>query len=116
MRNAALAILLSGAALTGCMKLPPVQSAAFENGQLVAQRQCSACHAVGAAGTSPRVEAPLFRTILSRYRSDVLEEELVERIKIGHSAMPEFQLNPAAASDLIVYLRSIQIPVASTGQ
>ncbi|MEZ6024052.1 MAG: hypothetical protein R3C16_11715 [Hyphomonadaceae bacterium] len=45
--------------------------------------QCSSCHAVGTYGESPRPEAPTFRTVLSRYRSDVLEEELITGIRVN---------------------------------
>ncbi|MBI1330501.1 MAG: c-type cytochrome [Alphaproteobacteria bacterium] len=79
-----------------------------EDGHLLAERQCSTCHAIGRKGASPRPDAPVFRTILRRYRADVLEQELVEGIKLGHPDMPLFQLNPAAVDDLIAYLKSIQ--------
>lgn len=101
-------LVLAVAGLAGCTGNAQDNGGAIADGKMLAERQCSACHAVGTTGTSPLPEAPLFRTILSRYRSDVLEEELVENIKIGHSTMPEFQFNPAAVGDLIAYLQSIQ--------
>ncbi len=84
------------------------QSPQFEDGQVLAQRQCGFCHAIGTSGASPRPDAPPFRRILRRYRADVLEQELVEGIKLGHPDMPRFQLNPRSVSGLIVYLRAIQ--------
>ncbi|MBI3677442.1 MAG: cytochrome c [Proteobacteria bacterium] len=83
---------------------------AVADGKLVAQNECSRCHAIDQEGANPRADAPLFRQILSRYRSDALEDELVEGIKLGHPDMPQFKLNPRAVDDLIAYLRSIQEP------
>ena len=100
--GALLAVMLSGCA-------GGAQDAAVENGKLVATRQCSGCHAIGATGASPLPEAPVFRTILSRYRRDVLETELIQHMQVGHAAMPEFQFNPAATADLLAYLDSIQV-------
>jgi mono/diheme cytochrome c family protein len=82
-------------------------SASISDGALVAARECSVCHAIGKEGASPRPDAPVFRHILSRYHSETLEAELAQGIKVSHP-MPEFQLNPKAVDDLIVYLKSIQ--------
>lgn len=81
----------------------------IENGHAVAVKECSFCHAVEAAGKSPRYGAPEFRHILARYHSNMLRVELVEGIKIGHRNMPRFSFNPAAVDDLILYLQSIQV-------
>ena len=58
-----------------------------------------------AHGANPN--APVFRTLLQRYRADVLEEELIEGVRVSHP-MPEFQFNPQGTDALIAYLRSIQ--------
>lgn len=83
------------------------QSALADDGRAIAEAQCAACHAVGEYGESPVAAAPTFRTLLSRYRADVLEEELIAGIQVSHP-MPEFQFNPQGADALIAYLRSIQ--------
>ena len=77
------------------------------SGRDIAEAQCAACHAVGEYGNSPNPNAPVFRTLFSRYHPDVLEEELIEGIRVSHP-MPEFQFNPQGADALIQYLRSIQ--------
>lgn len=86
----------------------------LEDGHLLATRQCSLCHAVEKTGASPRPDAPPFRYILSGYHGEVLRDELVEGIKVGHPDMPKFQLNPAAVDALLAYLRSIQTPQRKT--
>lgn len=82
------------------------------DGRAIAEAQCAGCHAIGEYGASPVPEAPAFRTILTRYRADVLEEELIQGIQVNHR-MPDFQFNPQGADALIAYLRSIQQPPAN---
>jgi mono/diheme cytochrome c family protein len=80
-----------------------------EDGREIAETQCSTCHAVGTSGESPNPAAPHFRTLLSRYTAEVLEQELIEGIRVAHP-MPEFQFDPKGTDALIVYLQSIQQP------
>lgn len=78
-----------------------------DDGRAIAEAQCAGCHAVGPYGESPNAAAPTFRTLLSRYRADVLEEELINGIRVAHP-MPEFQFNAQGVDELIFYLESIQ--------
>jgi mono/diheme cytochrome c family protein len=100
--------------LVGCAPPPPVGisvgaelDALAEDGRAIAEAQCASCHAVGEYGDSPNPAAPVFRTLLSRYRAEVLEEELINGIRVAHP-MPEFQFNPQGAEALIMYLRYVQ--------
>lgn len=83
------------------------QDALQSDGRDIAEAQCASCHAVGPYGDSPAAAAPPFRSLLSRYRADVLEEELIQGIQVAHP-MPQFQINPQSADALIAYLRSVQ--------
>jgi mono/diheme cytochrome c family protein len=77
------------------------------DGRDIAMSECSSCHAVLETGASPNPDAPPFRTVLSRYNADVLEEELIAGVQVAHE-MPDFHFNPQAADALIAYLRTIQ--------
>ncbi|MGE0044721.1 MAG: cytochrome c [Hyphomonadaceae bacterium] len=77
------------------------------DGRVIAETQCARCHAVGMLDESPRPDAPVFRTILSRYSAEALSEELINGIQVAHP-MPDFQFNPQGVDSLIAYLRSIQ--------
>jgi mono/diheme cytochrome c family protein len=77
------------------------------DGRSIAEAECAGCHAVGEIGESPDPAAPVFREVLSRYRADVLEEELIAGVQVAHP-MPDFHFNPQAADALIAYLRVIQ--------
>jgi cytochrome c len=101
-------------ALAACAPTPPVGVSVSaeldplaEDGRAIAEAQCARCHAVGEYGESPNAAAPVFRTLLTRYRAEVLEEELINGIRVAHP-MPEFQFNPQGTEALIVYLRYVQ--------
>lgn len=80
-----------------------------QDGREIAEAQCASCHAIGGAGQSPALAAPRFEHLLSNYHADVLEQELIEGVRVAHP-MPEFQFNPKGVDALIAYLRSIQRP------
>jgi mono/diheme cytochrome c family protein len=103
--SAAAAALLLGACAV--QTAPEQQESLAGDGRAIAEAQCAGCHAIGEYGDSPDPAAPTFRTVLSRYRADVLEEELIAGIQVSHP-MPEFQFNPQGADALIAYLQSIQ--------
>jgi len=101
--------LIAALALVGCAApmAEPTQAELAGDGRDIAEAQCAACHAIGEYGESPVSQAPTFRTVLSRYRAEVLEEELIQGIRVAHP-MPEFQFNPQGAHALIAYLQSIR--------
>jgi cytochrome c len=80
----------------------------IEDGRTMAAENCAACHAIGPHGSSPNVDAPPFRSLLSRYDAKVLTLELNEGMRVAHGSMPQFQFNPVATDSLIAYLRSVQ--------
>lgn len=99
--------LALGACVQTAQTPGPTSTALVRDGRDIAEAQCAACHAVGEYGESPMPIAPPFRFVLSRYRADVLEEELIQGIQVNHD-MPGFQFNPQGADALIAYLQSIQ--------
>ncbi len=109
-RLAIVAVLLLSACASDAE--PTTQELLASDGRAIAEAQCAGCHAIGEFGESPNPDAPVFRTVLSRYRADVLEEELINGIRVSHP-MPDFQFNPQGADALIAYLRSVQQPPAA---
>lgn len=107
MRTALTALALF--ALGGCAAARAEPDPLAEDGREIAIAQCARCHAVGSYGESPMPEAAPFRTILRRYRPEVLEQELIAGIRVSHR-MPDFQFNPQGVDALIAYLRTIQEP------
>ncbi len=90
--------------------LPADAQSDMKHGEALLTRDCAPCHAVGAAGNSPRLLAPAFRTLGTRYPIDALEEALGEGIMSGHPDMPEFRYDADDVGDIIDYLKSIQKP------
>lgn len=106
---AAALVLAACASGEGPAPSPAPAASLAADGRDIAEAECAACHAVGTYGDSPNAAAPVFRTVLARYRADVLEEELIAGIQVAHP-MPEFQFNPRGTDALIAYLHSIQQP------
>jgi mono/diheme cytochrome c family protein len=81
-----------------------------EHGQALAERMCSACHAVGRRGDSPHVGAPPFRALDRRVELDTFTDRLREGLTSGHPDMPTFRFTREDARALLLYLRTIQAP------
>ena len=87
----------------------PNDSASLAVGKLIAEDNCSPCHAIGAEGESPDPQAPAFRDLSQLYPVSSLEESLAEGIVTGHNDMPEFILQPDDIERFLGYLTSIQV-------
>ena len=81
-----------------------------QQGRALAERMCSACHAVGRRGKSPHVGAPPFRELDRRLNLDTFTDRLREGLMSGHPDMPTFRFTREDARALLLYLRSIQAP------
>lgn len=90
------------------------QVVAAEGDELVAQGRdialtnCSACHAIDDERISPRADAPPLLSILTRYESEQLANDLIEGVRVGHDDMPHFDFAVREADALIAYLKSIE--------
>jgi len=105
---AALAIPMLAAGAAQAQTAQAQDAALIERGEDLLHRNCSMCHAVGAAGASPNAVAPLFREMHRRYPIDNLAEALAEGILTGHPQMPQFTFDPDEVEAIIAYLKSIQ--------
>jgi cytochrome c len=79
-----------------------------ERGHTFAQANCARCHAVGLDGASPLPQAPPFRFLANRWQPENLAEALAEGIRVGHSPMPEFVLEPEQIDDFIAYFQVLR--------
>ncbi|RYZ13513.1 MAG: c-type cytochrome [Alphaproteobacteria bacterium] len=101
--------------LTGCVTDEAGQPATTERdaaglveaGRELAVRECASCHAIDQEMISPRPGVPPMRTLLSRYEPDMLANDFIEGVRVGHDEMPFFDFDIAAADALIAYLKSI---------
>lgn len=79
--------------LTLTTKTGIAQIAPSERGQVIAEKHCARCHAIGSAGNSPMGLAPPFLDLSQRYPIETLAEALAEGIVTGHPAM-HFTFHP----------------------
>ncbi len=111
-------LALSGALLlTGCVT--PAQSPSAAAGRLVAQRNCSSCHAI-AEGPSPTADAPPFARLHLRYGAGGLAELLEKGMIVDwprpleegrrpvHPRMPALVLSEDEVIALAEYLRTFE--------
>ncbi|MGE3150881.1 MAG: cytochrome c [Pseudorhodoplanes sp.] len=98
-------------ALTGCNERSKIKGDATA-GRVLAERNCSRCHAIGPSEQSPVTAAPPFRTLANTYKPEDLQEALAEGIQVGHSGtnvqMPEFRFEPEEVDNLISYLNTLR--------
>ena len=117
MRKFAAAALLA-VALTGCISpddeaptKPRSGPCDVTRGRVMAEENCSSCHAVGLTGESPYAPAPPFRTLHDKYDVEGLAEAFAEGILVGHKGekqMPEFVMTPDQIDDLLAYLKTLE--------
>jgi cytochrome c len=78
------------------------------SGLEVADRNCSLCHAVVGGAASPHPRAPAFAALSTRYSLPALSDALSDGRVIGHTGMPQIELDPQKIKDLMAYLATIQ--------
>jgi tetratricopeptide (TPR) repeat protein len=76
-------------------------------GKDLVEQNCSSCHAVGAAGSSPNKTAPEFRNLHARHPNLALREPLSRGIAAPHDEMPKFALSGPEIDTIIAYIHSL---------
>lgn len=110
MKRILIALGLSFVGLTACAPDPAPQSVSeTPSGEVLAQRLCAGCHAIGADDRSRHASAPPFRTLSESYPVEYLAEALAEGIIVGHPDMPVFEMSPSQIDAFLLYLEDLQI-------
>ncbi len=76
-------------------------------GRYIAVTLCASCHAIDEERDSPRPDAPPMLTLIDRYDPEMLTEDLIEGIRVGHDGMPNFDMSVLEADALVAYLKSL---------
>ena len=79
-------------------------------GRQVAERECSACHAIDRTSRSPKAGAPPLREVLVLYEADNLAYRFIEGMRVGHDDMPLFDFDVRTADILVAYIGTISGP------
>lgn len=91
-----------------------VTPALVDEGQHLAELNCSRCHAIARHGDSPNDQAPPFRSLAKNYPIEALDEAFAEGAFVGHSNMPQFEFTPGQIDALTAYIQSIQEPAPNS--
>lgn len=116
--RASLPLAFASALLMSCASPAPVpevpvaasQAEMIMAGKEIAVASCGSCHDVESTGPSPLAQAPPFARLSTRYRLDVLREELQQGVHVGAAEMPKFTFSIAEIDALSAYLQSVQRP------
>jgi tetratricopeptide (TPR) repeat protein len=76
-------------------------------GAALAEKYCSACHAVGNIGASPNKDAPEFRNINQGNGLYFLREPITQSVFAKHEKMPQFNLPFSEIDTVVAYINSI---------
>ncbi len=102
---AALLFVLASCGSTG---EPAQDEGLVAQGREIAVTNCSRCHAIDDERTGPNPDAPPLLSILMRYDSEQLANDLIEGVRVGHDEMPHFDFAVREADALIAYLKAIE--------
>jgi mono/diheme cytochrome c family protein len=78
-----------------------------DQGKQLVEKNCSACHAVGATGASPNKKAPEFRTLHARHPNLALREPLSRGIAAPHDEMPKFTLAGPEIDAIVAHINNL---------
>ncbi len=94
---------LTASVLLGLMGASaPAQDA--ERGHQIAERWCSACHAVDKMGSN-RTEVPSFTSIAAKHHDD--QKWLRAWLMAPHPSMPDMSLSRIEIEDVVTYLKTL---------
>jgi tetratricopeptide (TPR) repeat protein len=82
----------------------------IRQGQALAEKYCSGCHAIGAQGRSTNSKAPEFRNLSRRYTLLTLREPITRGIAAPHDEMPQFVLSDGQIDTIVAYINSLSTP------
>ena len=76
-------------------------------GQVLAEKNCAWCHAIGRKDKSAHKKAPAFRMIHKRHPILSLRDPLSRTIAYPHDVMPKFKLTNSEIDRIIAYINSL---------
>ncbi len=77
------------------------------DGLALAEKNCSGCHAIGAAGVSTLKDATVFQNIFQKHQLYDLRRPVTQAILASHQKMPQFKVSPQDVDTIVAYINSI---------
>ncbi len=90
--------------------LDPVIAEAKERvqeGQKLAEANCSGCHAIGLSGSSPNHTALEFRNFYRQHPLLTLRASITQGVLATHTKMPQFNLSSEKVDQVVAYMNSL---------
>lgn len=101
-----LAAMLAGALVASPM-LARAEEPTAEEGQGLAEANCTRCHAIGKNGASPLAAAPPFRDVAKRYTLEELMDAFMEGLPVRHEIMPDWDMTEDQSIAISLYIMSL---------
>jgi len=79
----------------------------IREGQDLAEKNCSSCHAIGVRGRSVNSKAPEFRNLSRRHTLLALRDSITRGIAAPHDEMPQYRLSDEQIDTIIAYINSL---------
>lgn len=79
----------------------------IREGQDLAEKNCSNCHAIGAQGRSVNSNAPEFRNLSRRHTLLALREPITRGIAAPHDEMPQYLLSDEQIDTIVAYINGL---------
>ena len=102
-------LALAAPGLAGCAGVGALlaQTSLADQGQVIAQRRCAGCHAIG-LDADPAAVAPPFRKLARRYDPFTLSARMEEISAHGSGEMPPILIRPNTARKLVAYFDTLR--------
>lgn len=78
-----------------------------QEGLALTEKNCSGCHAIGAAGVSTLKDATVFQNIFQKHQLYDLRRPVTQAILASHQAMPQFKVSSHDVDTIVAYINSI---------
>ena len=101
-----LAVMLA-CALVASPMLARAEEPTAEEGQGLAEANCTRCHAVSKEGASPLAAAPPFRDVAKRYSLEELMDAFMEGLPVRHEIMPDWDMTEDQSIAISLYIMSL---------
>ena len=86
---------------------PSVTDERVQRGRVLAEKDCSRCHAMGDVGVSLNKDAPVFRDLFKKHQFYAMRRPVTRAILATHEKMPQFKVSEEDLDTIVAYINSI---------
>jgi tetratricopeptide (TPR) repeat protein len=86
---------------------PSVTDQRIQQGMVLAEKNCSGCHAMGEVGVSLNKDAPVFRDLFKKHQLYAMRRPVTRAVLAVHQKMPQFNVSAEDVDTIVAYMNSI---------